>query len=110
MRNHNGLRGSAPWFSMEAAPSELVIVAHLPYPKAQDVETCLHCPFSECRNCMGAKQERETGNPSGRPTMFDIEQIRRLIDDGKTNIEICKALGCTMRTAQRYKRKFAVSA
>lgn len=99
-----------PWLGPEAAPSEIWIVANLPVASRDDVDRCMHCSFPDCRNCMGAKGQRREHDSAGRPPVCDIEHIRRMVNAGKSNREICEELGCSKSTASRYRRKIVISA
>ena len=103
----NGIR---PWFSIDAGADEIVLVAHLPIPEAEDVDRCMNCPYAECRNCMGSREKRRKYDSCGRPRICDIERIRRMVESGRTNREICESIGCSKSTVNRYKRMLVTSA
>ena len=100
------IRGSAPWFSLEASADEIVIIAHLPIPTENEVCRCMNCPYSECKNCMGSGKEKLSGNTNGRPNVYDVNTITSLVKSGRSSREISRAVGCTERTARLYISKF----
>ena len=104
------MNGYLPWLSIEAEADEIVLIARLPMPKAEDVERCMNCPYDDCLNCMGSKGQRRKYVSAGRPPVCDIEKIRRLVNAGRTNREICEEVGCSKPTLARYKRKLVMSA
>ena len=102
------IHGKAPWFSVEAAPNELVIVAHLPYPTREEVEKCQNCPFDRCRDCIGKR--KDTFKEPHRPPVYDVTIIRQLVSSGVGYEKIMDETGCSESTARRYVRKFVRSA
>ena len=102
------LHGAAPWFSIEAAPDEMVLVAHLPYPSENDVSKCMNCPYAECRDCIG--KNKSYFKESHRPPVYDTATIRRLVYGGSGYESIMRELGCSESTARRYVKKFIKSA
>ena len=104
------MNGRLPWFSLEASADEIWLIACLPVANSEDVRRCMDCPYDECRNCMGPASQRREHASVGRPTICDVEAIRRMVNEGMSNKEICEKLGCSRRTADRYIRRFAISA
>ena len=97
-----------PWFSVDAAADEIWIIAHLPVAERNEVERCMGCPYEQCMDCMGINAKQRItpyGSGCGRPGC-DIEKIRKMIEEGKSNREICKELRCSQRTANRYRARF----
>lgn len=97
-----------PWFSPEAAPSEVWVIARLPVAKSEDVCKCLSCPYADCRDCIGKR--KDSFKESHRPPIYDEAVIRRLYLEGKNSREISETVGCAERTARRYIKKIVKSA
>ena len=102
------MNGYLPWFSPEAAPSEVWVIARLPVAKSEEVCKCLSCPFAECRNCIGKR--KDDFKAPHRPPVYDVTIIRQLVNSGADSKTISKEVGCSDRTARRYIRKYVVSA
>lgn len=97
-----------PWFSPEAAPSEVWVLARLPVAKSEDVCKCLSCPYADCRDCIG--KHKDSFKEPHRPPSYDLTIIRRLVRSGGGYEKIMRETGCSESTARRYVKKYVTSA
>ena len=81
-----------PWDS----PDAHVPLKRIPAQKQAEIDKCLNCPFSEkdCVNC------------HARATKNSRDHIRVVVNEGGSAYEISRALGVSIRTAQRHIRKY----
>lgn len=67
-----------------------------------NIEKCLACPYSECKNCLAKREYKKYGK--GRPSEYERlkDRIIALKESGKTQVLIAEELHISRTTLWQY--------